>query len=106
MAATRMTLVVYYEDESEQQVIADQRDMSAFERQNHASSVKSLEDQPLVTMRELAYLALKRTNGGTPPHNLNFAEWDLQVVEVATPEDEAEDANDVNPTKPEASAKV
>lgn len=98
MAVTRMELTVWYEDGSKQEVSADQRDIVIFEREMKYGFVKAMDDMPITAFRHIAYSAIRRTNGGTPPLNLDRKAWEAIVVEV---EPDAED-NSADPGQPEA----
>lgn len=87
MAATRISMTVHYEDGTDVEVAADQRDIVVFERVERHGFVKALDDMPITLFRFLAYQALKRTGALTPPNATREA-WEATVIDVEMPDDD------------------
>lgn len=99
-------LHVLYDDGTEADVTAGQREMAAWELAGHGSSVEAAETKPMAFFRFLAYQALRRL--GRLPENkvkgaaMPFEVWSDLVDEVLPPDDES----DVDPTTPDQPQEV
>lgn len=106
--ALKLPLVIDYEDGTTHEVVADQRDMAAFEAAEGRAFGQAFRDMQFSTLRHVAFLAARRLDlldGGE-----KRTDWELRAVEVrverdtagTTPDGPAGDA--VVPGSPEASA--
>lgn len=97
MAVTKYDLIVHYDDEREPvTVVADQRDISAFERAEKVGVVKAMDEMPMTFFRALAWFAMRRTGLAV---GVRREDWESEVIEVEIADDEP-----VDPTNQEASA--
>jgi hypothetical protein len=102
--SSKMALHVIYEDGTEVDVNAGQREMAAWEMAGHGSSVDGAADKPMAFFRYLAWAALKRL--GQLPENkvkgaaMPYDVWS-QLVDEVWPDDEDEASADLGPTTPE-----
>lgn len=99
MSATRFGLLIHLEDESVQEVTADQRDMAAFERVEKIGTTQAMENMPMVYFRALGYFAQRRT--GAIATSVSREDWESRVIEVEPAPDGPEP---VDPTSREAPA--
>lgn len=100
----RIPLVVEYDGEQLQEVVADQRDQAAFERAERMSFSEGWKTLNTVTMRTLAFEALKRQGllgkDDSGKRDENREAWERRAVHVhfgrigAAVEDEADEADD------------
>lgn len=86
MASMVFDLVVFYENETETEIRADQRDCATFERQNKMGTLKALDECPLLFLRQIAFNALVRT--GKLDKGISRDSWEASVLEVGFPSGE------------------
>lgn len=98
MAATRMTFVLYKEDDTEEEVVADQRDFAAFEKVEHMAFFDGLKERTALFCRYVSWHAQVRTEVIDP--KTTFEAWDKLVVEA---ELKSEDDEPVDPGQTAAS---
>jgi hypothetical protein len=96
MAMTRHRFTVYYADDTEAKVVADQRDEVAFEKRQKMGFLTGMDNQPIQTMRFLAWHALRRTQ--VIDTAVSYDQWDAGVIAA-----ELDDGEPVGPGSPEAS---
>lgn len=101
MAATRIKLVITYDDgDREERVTADQRDLAAFEGAKHVGWANAMDTMMFIAFRWVGWHALRRT--GAIDVGLAQEKWDAGVVSV-DPDDEEVPAD---PTQPAASGET
>lgn len=100
MAATRMPLIVWFEDDTSQEVVTDQRDVAAFENAFKVGTQHAVEQMPVVFQRYTAWHALRRTE--VIDSKVTFDAWTKYVVEVEN-KDEDDDESE-GPAVPLASS--
>lgn len=99
MQVFRNRYVVIGEDGSETTVIADQRDIVKFERDEKIAFSLALPQMATALDWILAYNALQRTKAIKP--DLSREEWEAGVVQVMQPPED-EDGDEPDPGSPEA----
>jgi hypothetical protein len=100
--SARFELVVRYDDGTDAEVVAGQRECAAWERAPFGcSTMAAMDKAPVLFVRYLAFAALKRLRR-LPPNDDNrqptFDQWDATVSDV---EDVGADDDDADPTTPD-----
>lgn len=96
-------LHVTYDDGTEVEVTAGQREMAAWEMAGHGSSGVAADEKPVLFFRFVAWAALKRL--GQLPENkvkgaaIPFDAWSQLVDEVWPTDDEEQEADPTTPTE-------
>lgn len=87
MAATKFDMVIWEEDSDVAiEVVADQRDMAAFELEFKIGMTRAMEEMQIVFFRFIAWHALRRT--GRLEKGQKRSDWEAKVVEVEPKEEE------------------
>jgi hypothetical protein len=97
MAVSRFEMIVHYEDGRDPvSVVADQRDIAMFEREEKVGFTQAMDQMQMVFFRALGWFSMRRT--GKIPAGVKRADWEREVIEVELADDE-----EVDPTNQEAS---
>jgi hypothetical protein len=81
MGATKYELEVWLDGQEDPiEVVADQRDVAMFEREEKIGFVKALDDMPTLFVRALAWFAMKRTGKIEP--GTKRKDWEERLLDA------------------------